>query len=283
LRIAVLHSSLNACGGGERLALTAIEAFKERGWEVTLATIEPTDWDRIISLWDKIPLPDHEETLVPFKVRKFGIYMRLVSSLLVPTLKREHDVVINTHGDVLVTNADITYMHYPTFALWDESYHKYEHGFWRMYFTPYYFVQKRLVNRHFNTLLLTNSRFSQRTIMRVSGRRAIVVYPPVDIDRYLVLEGGRRDSVVTIGRFAPEKRYEVILEIARRMPNLEFHIIGSVHGISTIYYNKIRALVESMNLKNVYLHPNDSQRVLEDTHEALYGGRDKGDNQDKGL
>lgn len=262
MRIAVLHHSLNPMGGGERLCLVTIEAFKERGWEVVLATVEPTDWARVSQLWGRTPRPDREITLsIPLK--GFTIYKRLLSSFMVPVLRKRVDVVINTHGDVLVTNADITYMHFPTFALWDWTYHKYEHGFWRMYFTPYYFIEKKLVERHVDTLLLTNSRFSASVIRRVFGRKALVLYPPVDVEKFAELDGERRECVVTVGRFSPEKNYELVLEIAEKLRHITFYIVGSVSGgEGRMYYEKIRRFAEDRELKNVVLVPNASDKEL---------------------
>ncbi|GAB6148701.1 glycosyltransferase [Stetteria hydrogenophila] len=264
MRVALLHSTVNTLGGGERLLLAAVEAFKERGWRVTLATVEPTDWGLVERVWGRVPRPDREVSLLPFRVTAFGIYMRLASSALLPRLRRSHDVVVNTHGDIMVAPADVTYMHYPTFTLWGAGEAKYSRGFWRAYFAPFHALEKRLARRRVDTLLLTNSRFSRSVIKRHLGRNALVVYPPVDVERYLALDGRRRGIVVSVGRYAPEKRYEVVLEVARRLPGVEFHVAGSLTPSGRQYYERLKGMVESMNLKNVFLHVNLPQGRLEE-------------------
>lgn len=253
---------MNSLGGGERLLVATIEAFKEAGWEVTLATVEPTDWELVSRVWGKVVRPDKEITLLPFKVRAFGIYTRQLTTLMISQLKRKHDLVFNTHGDVVVAESDITYMHFPTFVMWGQSYTKYESGFWRLYFTPHYALQKKLIRRHIRALLLTNSRFSKHVIRKAVGKNSIVVHPPVDV-RCLNLNGKREDVVVSIGRFSKEKRYEFVLEVAERVPNVEFHICGSLTPANKPYYNMLVNAIEERGLKNVHLHTNIPQKDLE--------------------
>lgn len=258
-----MHDSINPLGGGERLCLSTIEALKEHGYEVTLVTFEPTDWLKVKRLWGKLPRIDREIRIVPLSTRKFTIYTRLFSSFFMH-LRKDHDLIINTHGDVLLINADITYMHFPTFALWNWTYHKYEKGFWRIYFTPYYLLEKKILPRIKESLLLTNSKFSKAIIRRTIGKNAVVVYPPVEIKRYIGRGSRRENRVVTIGRFSPEKRYEFIVEVASRMPDIEFHIIGSTSNKASVkYFEKIKALVEEKDLKNVYLHRNMPQKDMD--------------------
>jgi len=267
VRVAVVHNSLSPAGGAERLCMAVIEALKERGYHVTLATFEPTDWGKVERVWGGITRPDEEVTMLPFRVNTLGIYMRLASSMLIPRLRGRYDIVINTHGDSIIADADITYMHFPSIALWEDLHSKYAGGFWRLYFAPYYLIQKSRMRRVLRTILLTNSRFSAAFIRRYTGRRALVVYPPVDL-RFSPgeLEASRReDVIVSIGRFSPEKRHEVVVEIASRLPEYEFHIAGSTSSRASVeYYNKIRRMVEERGLRNVHLHPNIPQRRLEE-------------------
>lgn len=266
IRIAILHSSLNILGGGERFCLKTIEAFKEQGWEVILATVEPTNWKTLKSIWSEIPKIDKEKPFLKIPVKRFGIYLRILSNLQLPILRKESDIIFNTHGDVLVSSTDITYMHFPTFTLWNESYSKYKSGFWKMYFTPYYHIQRMIVKRHIDTLLLTNSKFSRSIIKKYMKRNALVIYPPVNVNKYLKLNSGKReDIVITVGRFSHEKKYENIIRIAEKLPDIDFHIIGSVTSdLSYKYYVKIKKEIESRDLKNIYLHPNLQQKKMED-------------------
>jgi len=266
MKACVVHNTLNSVGGGERVCLTVIEALKEMGYEVTLITVEPTDWFRVEKILGhgKIIKPDREEPIIPFKVRSFGIYMRLLTFL---KLSRKWDLIVNTHGDVLPISSDIIYMHYPTFALLrgvDVNLKYFKSLFWRVYFTPYEKIQEKLAGRLECKVLLTNSEYSADAIRRYVGRKPIILYPPVDIDDFSKASDNvnREDLVVLCGRFSPEKNYEFALNVAENLPDIEFKIIGASSGrISEAYCRKLRKFLDEKRLKNVNLLMNASRNL----------------------
>ncbi|HDI01930.1 MAG TPA: glycosyltransferase [Candidatus Bathyarchaeota archaeon] len=254
MRVAVVHHSLNSCGGGERLCLNVIEALKARGHEVILATTEPTDWDRVRTAFGRSPEPDKELNLLPLRLRAFGIYQRMATGLLVSKLLGEVDMVINTHGDMVAAPCHITYVHYPVFALLEQTRDvrvKYRKSlFWRFYFTPYQLLQTRLW-RFFvgRTLILTNSSFSRSVIREKVGRDAVVVYPPVDIRAFR--PGRKEPLVLTVGRFTWEKRLDIVPRIAKLVPEADFIIAGS----TAIGSREIIRRIEAASLPNVEVRP----------------------------
>ncbi len=275
MKVGIIHNSLNSTGGGERLCLETIASLKEAGYKVILATVEPTDWNRVERIIGEITKPDSEVSLFKTKIRMFGIYMRLLTSFLASRLRKRCDVVVNTHGDVLPIEADLIYMHYPTFALLKENpvNIKYSNSlFWRAYFTPYEGIQRFLVKRFLNGLILTNSEFSKKAIRKYTGRNAIVVYPPVDVETFAFAakSDAREDLVISCGRYSPEKNYEFILEVAEKLRDrsIRFIIVGASSGrVSREYYEKLERIRRAKRLKNVeLLRDLDFSKLL-----ALYG------------
>jgi len=267
MRVLVLHHTLNSCGGGERVALHVVKALMEGGHEVVLGTVEKTNWDKVRRLMGvdlpKIP----EEYSIMREIRKFGIYQRSLTALHVARFRREFDLTINTHGDVMPLPVDITYLHFPVFALLAEEpwryYAKYFKSlFWRAYFEPYRVMQKYLARFMFSrSLLLTNSSFSRNVIRKYIYSDALVIYPPVEVEEYLKLSRNleREDAVVSISRYAPEKNLHLIPFIAKHLLDISFYVVGSVRGFRSMeYYNRISELIKKMSLKNVKLHPNAS-------------------------
>jgi len=249
------------------VALHVIKALMEDGHEVVLGTVEKTNWDKVRRLMGvdlpKIP----EEYSIMKEIRKFGIYQRSLTALHVARFRREFDLTINTHGDVMPLPVDITYLHFPVFALLAEEpwryYAKYFKSlFWRAYFEPYRIMQKHLARFMFSrSLLLTNSSFSRDVIRKYIHSDALVIYPPVEVEEYLKLSRNleREDAVVSISRFAPEKNLHLIPFIAKHLPDTSFYVVGSVRGFRSMeYYNQIVELIKKMSLKNVKLHPNAS-------------------------
>jgi len=275
MKIGVIHNSLNPAGGGERLCLKTIEALKEAGYKVVLATVEPTDWRKVERIIGEVTKPDSEVSLLKFKIQMFGIYMRLLTSFLASKLRKQCDIILNTHGDVLPIEADIVYMHYPAFALLEENpvNMKYSSSlFWRAYFIPYERTQRFLVKGFLNSLILTNSIFSKKAIRKYTGKNAIIVYPPVDVENfaYAAKSDMRENLVVSCGRYSPEKNYEFILEVAEKLKDrpIRFIIVGSLSGrTSREYYKKLEKIRRAKKLKNVELLKNlDLSGLIE-----LYG------------
>lgn len=259
MRVCVVHSTLNSVGGGERVCLAVIEALKSMGFTTRLIVTEPTDWNFVKKMVGDAVRPDEELTIIPFRVRAFGIYMRLLTFLKIITSRDGCDLVVNTHGDVLPVSSDIIYMHYPTFALVKEFpvNAKYSKSlFWRLYFYPYEKIQSWLVRKMKWKVLLTNSEFSKEAIKRYVGAEATVLYPPVDVGDFLKVSENRDrgDRVVSCGRYTPEKNYEFILRLAKELPHIEFIIIGAYSGkVSSTYYSKLVKMKERLGLRNVRL------------------------------
>ncbi len=81
-----------------------------------------------------------------------------------------------------------------------------------------------------------------------------VIYPPIDCGRFVRSNNQERDlSIVTIGRYGPDKRqFEQIL-LAETLPNVKFHIVGFVNDID--YYKKCKLYQEERQISNVHFHP----------------------------
>lgn len=259
MRICVVHNTLNSVGGEERVCLTIIEALKRMGYRVTLITAEPTDWDKVEKIVGQVTRPDEEVPVLPFRVRFFGIYMRLLTFLKLMRSRGRCNMVINTHGDVTPVTSDIIYMHFPTFAIIKEAPVNIKYSksiFWRLYFYPYEKIQSHLVRKMRWKVLLTNSEFSREAIRKYVGAEAVVLPPPVDIDEFLKISGSsyREDRVVLCGRYTPEKNYEFALRVAKELPDVEFVIIGAYSGkVSSTYYSKLVKMKEGLGLRNVKL------------------------------
>jgi alpha-1,2-mannosyltransferase len=63
-----------------------------------------------------------------------------------------------------------------------------------------------------------------------------------------------------MGRFTPEKRYETILEVAKRLPEVQFHLMGRVTSDKMPYLGKLM----NGSPRNVVFHVNASVRQKTD-------------------
>jgi glycosyltransferase involved in cell wall biosynthesis len=267
VKFLVLHHTLNSAGGGERVSLAIIEALKELGkGEVDLGTVEKTDWEKVKNIFGNVTLPDKEMNILPFKLNLFGIYQRSLTGLYAYKYRKKYDLIINSHGDVMPAFCDVTYMHFPTFTLLKQpitfikhrDFVKYRKNlFWRIYFIPYEFIQTKLVEKYLeHSLILTNSLFSQSIIKQWTGKKAQVVYPPVEIEKFYFKNDFRDNIIVTCSRFTYEKGLTIIPEIASKVPEGKFYIFGSTSKTSWEVISELKKLINKFNVKNVYLKPN---------------------------
>ncbi len=267
MHILVLHHSLNSAGGGERVCIHLLKLLCDyMKLDVMLGTTEPVDWDYVERMLG-VRLENRPRTtsILPFRLRAFGIYYRPVTGLHVLRLRKYVNLTINTHGDVMVVPADVVYLHFPVLAYMKIGYLRpylkyYRSLFWRIYFEPYRQLQERHARSIFSkaTLILTNSKFSAHFIEELFHREAIVVYPPVEVEQYLKLRNheDRDYAVIYVARFSLEKNQHIVPYIAREMPHVKFYLVGTVAGRGREYFLYVKKLVEKLNVKNVELMPN---------------------------
>jgi len=242
----------------------------EEGYEVDLAVVEKTNWQKVLSIIPvELPKLPREYYLLK-RLRCFGIYQRVIASLHVLYNWKKYDVTINTHGDLMITPCDIVYCHFPYFTLlenepWRYASKYYSSLFWRMYFEPYRLVQKHLSQlMRESGILLTNSSFSHDVLLKYSNRKSLIVYPPIELKEYEALTSNvdREDIVVSIARFAYEKNLHLIPYIASIVKKAKFIIIGSVHGYeSQRYYNYILELKRKLKVDNLEIYPNAPHKL----------------------
>ncbi|CAI0857865.1 glycosyltransferase family 4 protein [Serratia quinivorans] len=149
-----------------------------------------------------------------------------------------HDIIISSSHAVakgVLTGPDqlhISYIHSPIRYAWDLQ-HQYlrESGLDRGIkgMLAKYILHKmriwdcRTVNGvdHF----IANSQFIARRIGKVYGREADVIYPPVDVDSY-VLNSNKDNYYVTASRLVPYKRVDLVVEAFVHMPTKKLVVIG---------------------------------------------------------
>ncbi|MDR2719231.1 MAG: glycosyltransferase, partial [Nitrososphaerota archaeon] len=88
-------------------------------------------------------------------------------------------------------------------------------------------------------VLMCNSCYTQKAIMDSWGRKAELVYPPVDVENFKPAQ--KESLVVSIGRFTPVKNYELTLQVAKRLPDVKFIIVGRKTS-NDPYFDKLAAL-----------------------------------------
>lgn len=236
MSVVVVHPSLNRGGGAEKVCLAVIGALCRRGYRVRLATIDRTDWRFLEERFGELSRPFEEEFLIgSMPIRGKFSQAALTLSLFLPELfyqrmKNDCDLILNTYGELVDSVADISYVN----AIPVRVVHHYpESGFSNSIvlrsIAQAYGFSLRAVDKLFRRkVLLTNSTFTQGIVRRHLGRDSLVVYPPVDVERFkrIASFADRENVVATVSRLRLGKNLGLIPRIARLVKKGEFTILG---------------------------------------------------------
>ncbi len=256
----IVHISLNARGGGERLAVATIKAISSMGIDVELSTLEKPDMQLIHDAYGTSIEADLK------KIRTLNIFQKY--------RPRNCNVTVNTHGDMLPfyhndfnkKNA-ITYCHYPIAShlidCGDPDYSAALQNMCLLGMTPslqnryYNAARSAYIKMMVNSTVLTNSNFSRKAILKSFGVDSAVLPPPVDVDIFrnaCLTSNSRDDSILVISRFHPSKKIENVIHLAKLLHQnelgTEMNIVGNMLPDGVGYFNYLNDLVKHYELEN---------------------------------
>ncbi|WP_446924527.1 glycosyltransferase, partial [Klebsiella pneumoniae] len=174
----------------------------------------------------------------PSSKKKYQKYLPLMPLAIEQLDVSSHDVILSSSHAVakgILTGPDqlhISYVHSPIRYAWDLQ-HQYlreanlSNGI-KGFLAKWILHNIRVWdNRTANGVdhFVANSKFISRRIKKVYGRDAEVIYPPVDVDRFLLNEN-KDDYYFTASRLVPYKRIDLIVEAFSHMPNKKLVVIG---------------------------------------------------------
>jgi len=112
--------------------------------------------------------------------------------------------------------------------------------------------------------VLANSLFTRDAIVRnysIAPGAIQVLYPPIEIGKEQPVLRSKSNVVVSLGRFSAEKRQLEQIEIASKLPEFKFYIIGFATG--EIYLNQCKERIAQLGLTNVFLMANAPKDEIE--------------------
>jgi glycosyltransferase involved in cell wall biosynthesis len=281
----ILHIDLNACGGAERLAIATIEALVNMGMEIYLASVAQPDLKRLAYAFGEHAIKQL------YKIKTNIVIARSNNG-------NTYDIVVNTHGDMLPhwrhnskKVPSIVYCHFPLakylldFA--DSRYLRIIQAFnetgsnidaivedrisdmQKQYMTSSSSYFKEIYEEMLrNSIVITNSEFSQRAILKCFGIYAAIVAPPVDVETFRneALNSDKRegaDNVLVVSRINPSKKIENAIKLARLLKEnnigQRMTIVGNLCPEFAGYYSHLQHLITSNDLTEyVKLEPNIS-------------------------
>ncbi len=255
LRVMLIHPHLQLFGGSERLTRLLIYELSSLGHEVIVVS----------SGRDPSEFPDLPN--VKFELIK-NVFSKIPSDLIIP-MKTERiiniiysiDEVINRHRPdvclimiqepiyVLATKlsdprmGSALYIHYP---FEEELTSNNVYVFLNLYRFPHIYERYyELADLH-----MTNSNYTASALYRSFGIESNVVYPAVDWEFFTHepdLSEARDNVILTVGRFVPQKRQDLLLDWFKRqikpeVPDAKLTIIGVPDMRFMEYYDRLKRL-----------------------------------------
>lgn len=238
MRIVVACLSLNPLGGAERVCVRFLRALEKIDCDVTLATIDKTDW---MLLKKSIDIPSKRmkehylfETIpkLPTLTLRQGFLALLYAiELFLVSARGGYDLLVNLRGEIVDSIGDLVYFNAMPLKLMYiyPQIQPTRNVKWVIYSRLFSLLTKFI--KRPQKVVVANSKFNKEIIKKHLGKRAIVIYPPVKLDRMRIelyqTNNCRENVAVTISRFRLAKGLEQIPEIAKLADNCRFIVIGS--------------------------------------------------------
>ncbi len=247
MRVLVVHPRMSIKGGGERVAIHSVTAALNRGHEVTLVSedfdvVSFEDFFGCQGLFSRVERLGYP-SFRPLIGRGLMLYQRLAYHQR--QLRRKlskggsFDLVLGTQdiGYVpTVTGPVVQYCYFPEYFAHLGLGSRFSP--WGLYYCPAsHFYRKRVsrVDR-----FLSVSDFTRDFVMRKWGRESMTLYPPCPVELYYVEEEEKENLVITVGRVVPEKRMDLFIGLARRLPGYKFVVVGSVAAEKSAYLEVLK-------------------------------------------
>lgn len=283
--ILIHHYVTRGATGTNMFLVQLLEALDRSRFNVKLLIYGEADANLLTQL--KRYTSEIEYWHLPFLTRIFSTFFRLITGFVVELLvvrrlrqsKKIH-LIFSTNPIITPIISDIAYVHYPSFN--QEAFvglysiftlaNRTLNRLYGVIFVTFLSLLNRIVLTFFNkqsknVLYLTNSVYTAKIIGLYCRKRSIVVHPPVDVKSYSRACGDNRlrtHHVVTISRFAYEKRLHIIPLIAKlvKIP-VTFIIIGTMKGrMGAEVEDIISKLSKKLGVEDrIRLKPNASEAV----------------------
>ncbi len=263
MKIGIFHPSLDYYGGAEVVALASANSLVKNGYEAVLCINKEVDQRRTEEMVGEPLDPSVKVIVDPVFLQprgSFHVYESAIRSLI---LKSNCDMVMDTYSCCCFPWLDVCYFHF----LWSRDpdlSHKARFSTLRPHLRDViglpYNLTERSLERLSNKLILANSFFTAKAIMRFTGLNSKVLYPPVPnsffSEGYGDFESPRQDLVVSVARFGPDKNVELVPEIAYLTDKkIRYIMIGLAHDSQIIL---------SVKRKIKQLHVEDRVQILTD-------------------
>ncbi|MEO8065734.1 MAG: glycosyltransferase [Candidatus Doudnabacteria bacterium] len=234
MKVALVHEYLNQLGGAERVLQNFLEIWPEATVHLLLYDKENTHGEfefaqKRVSIINSLP----------FAHQHHRLFVILMSKAIENFDFSEFDVVLSDASSfakgVKTDKLHICYCHAPTRYLWtvpeyldNQKYPLLLKFFGRKYLRWLKKWDYRAAQRP--NFYIANSKNIQNQIKEYYNRDSIVIFPPVDADKFFP-DGEKQNYFFTVSRLEPVKKIHLIIEAFNQMGlSLKIAGTGSIEG-----------------------------------------------------
>lgn len=257
-RVGLVHDWLTAYVGGERVLEQMIALFPDANLYTTIDTLG--DEERAF-LQGKHPITTFVQRL-PLLRKHYRNLLPLLMFAVEQLDVSDRDLILSSGAAVargILTGPEqlhVAYVHSPMRYAWDLQ-HQYlkeaslERGMggllarWLLHRARFWDLRTANGVDHF----ISNSHYIARRIWKVYRRRATVIHPPVDTERFTLCER-KEDFYLTASRMVPYKKVPAIVEAFKGLPH-RLVVVGEGTEMS-----RVKA-VAGPNVEILGFQPND--------------------------
>ena len=235
MRVALVHEWLESYAGSERVLEQLIACFPQADLFALVDFVPEAARGFLAGK----PVRTSFIQRLPLSRRLFRNYLGLMPLAIEQFDMSGYDVVISSNHAVakgIITGPDqvhVSYVHSPMRYAWDlqAQYLRQsglEHGLKGAYARWLLHRLRGWDARSANgvDIFLANSTYIARRIRKVYRRDAVVVHPPVDVDRFAPNPAAERRRYLVSSRLVPYKRVDLLAQAFAAMPNHQLTIIG---------------------------------------------------------
>jgi len=262
MKVIIVHPFINQRGGAEKVCVRMIDALHKAGHDVTLYTIEKTNWTPIEADWGIEHRPHEfwylkDQRYLRLPLIRWPIFLILYLTLLIKAAKMRDHVSLNNFGEIFPLFTDVCYIHsLPLSESINEN--PYDIPLWGT-IRPIYMAFLNILSDHVSGTILTNSKYNEERISKHSHSRIMILYPPVDVGE---APHAKTSSILNASRLSKSKKLETIPKIAAHVTTpCEFNLCITTRDAN-------RANITRLKAPNIIITQNPSKQHLRQLYQS---------------
>ena len=233
MKIAIVHDWLVTNAGAEKVLKNILEVYPNADIFSLVDFLSPQEREEILNT--KVTSTSFIQNL-PFAKKHFRNYLPLFPLAIESLDLKEYDLIISSSWAVAKgikktpSQLHISYCHTPIRYAWD-LYEEYTSNLSQPKKLLVEITLKKIRAWDIKSLesvdyFIANSDFVAQRIKRIYKRDSLVIYPPVDVEKFQLYKK-KEEFYLTASRLVPYKKTKLIVEAFNTMPEKRLIVIGA--------------------------------------------------------